>query len=184
MHPVKYSAIRVLARRHNLPFLLKVLPAGLGPDQVSKPIMDLWARSGCPPSRMYARINTLILRLPLNHLHALWAITDVPQCNLVPILVITGVSTSNVAAAEVRKRRTLKVQCAWQETTRHELCHPELFLGSPGEVDPWRISGQKAENIAHLLGCRTTLIAEVPERNIVWPADKDDAVSEYNLVPE
>ena len=93
---------------------------------------------------MYARINNLILRLPLNHLHALWAITDVPQCNLVPIiLVIMGVSTSNVAAAEVRKCRTLKVQRAWQETTQCELCHVELLLGIPGEVELWRIGGER-----------------------------------------
>ena len=117
-------------------------------------------------------------------LHALWATTDVPQCNLVPILVITGVLTSNVAAAEVRKRRTLKVQCAWQETIRCELCHVELLLGIPGEVELWQIGGEKAQNIAHLLSGWTALIAEVPEWNIGWPADQDDTVPDHNLVSE
>ena len=116
--PIGYQLIRV---RVQLLSLFKVPPACPSPDQVPKLIMHLWARSRCP--RIHACINNLILRLLLNHLRAPWAITDMPRSDLVPVLIIMGVSASDVAAAKVRKRRALRVQCTRQNLARGESCH-------------------------------------------------------------
>ena len=113
--PIGYQLVRVLLS------LFKVPPACPGPDHVPKLIMHLRARSGCP--WIHACINNLIFRLLLNHLRAPWAITDMPRSDLVPVLIIMGVSASDVAAAKVWKRRALRVQCTWQNLARGESCH-------------------------------------------------------------
>ena len=177
--PIGYQLVRVQVQ---LLFLLKVPPARPCPDQVPKLIMHLRARSRCP--RIHACINNLILRLLLNHLPALRAVADVPRSDLVPVLVIMRVPTSNVPTAEVWKRSALRVQCTRQNPTRGEPHHAELLPGRPGEVEARRISGEKAKDPAHLLGRRTTLTAEVPKGNIGWPADEEDAVPGHNLVLE